>query len=342
MRGKPFLSLCMIVKNEEKNLPRCLDSVKDVVDEMIVVDTGSTDRTKEIALSYGAQVFDFEWIDDFSAARNYGLDRATGEWILVLDADEELEKKSEKNLRRFLLNTRADALEVTWRCFSDPSSSLTEYEDLSLVRVFRNNPHYRYVWQYHEQILKALKDYRAKIEKVGLDVIILHYGYLDTTIQRYERGIQIMTKMLRSEPHNFYIRAKLGMCYYMTQKYSDAYRELLAVIRDGDMDLLEKSMACEVFVLVSTLAISQRQFDIAKKCIDFAKLYLPNGNENLRGRIKFSEAVLLCETGENVPNAYQIFCELKASTVNESTKKNFQLWINRCNEILQVSNTKDE
>ncbi|HYF75279.1 MAG TPA: glycosyltransferase family 2 protein, partial [Candidatus Nitrosocosmicus sp.] len=86
------VSLCMIVKNEEKFLENCLKSVKDFVDEMIVVDTGSADRTVEIAKSHNARVFYFEWINDFAAARNYALDQATGEYVLVMDADEYLEQ----------------------------------------------------------------------------------------------------------------------------------------------------------------------------------------------------------------------------------------------------------
>ena len=82
------LSICMIVKNEELNLAKCLMSVKPVADEIIVVDTGSTDKTKAIASALGAKVFDFTWTNDFSEARNYSLSKASGDWILVLDADE--------------------------------------------------------------------------------------------------------------------------------------------------------------------------------------------------------------------------------------------------------------
>ncbi len=84
------LSLCMIVKNEEAHLAKCLTSVKDIADEMIVVDTGSTDKTKDIATAFGAQVFDFTWTADFSEARNFSLSKASGDWILVLDGDEVL------------------------------------------------------------------------------------------------------------------------------------------------------------------------------------------------------------------------------------------------------------
>ncbi len=84
---KPF-SVCIIAKNEEKNIERCLSSIQHFDCEIIVVDTGSTDRTKEIAQKYGAKVYDFEWINDFSAARNFSISKASYDWILVLDCDE--------------------------------------------------------------------------------------------------------------------------------------------------------------------------------------------------------------------------------------------------------------
>lgn len=92
------ISLCMIVRNEEDCLGRCLSSVKEAVDEIIIVDTGSTDRTKEIAASFGAVVYDFEWIDDFGAARNYAFEQATQTFILWLDADDIIEKEDLKRL----------------------------------------------------------------------------------------------------------------------------------------------------------------------------------------------------------------------------------------------------
>ena len=90
IKQKPLLSLSMIEKNEESMLPGCLESVKEVVDEIVIVDTGSSDRTKEIARSFGAKIIDFEWVNDFAAARNESLRNCTGEWILYLDADERL------------------------------------------------------------------------------------------------------------------------------------------------------------------------------------------------------------------------------------------------------------
>jgi len=96
---KPSLSLCMIVKNEEEYLQECLASVEDVVDEIILVDTGSTDRTVEIAGQFDAEVHHIPWNDDFAAARNESIKHASGDWILQLDADERLDPESKKELR---------------------------------------------------------------------------------------------------------------------------------------------------------------------------------------------------------------------------------------------------
>lgn len=93
------ISLCMIVKNEEPVLARCLDSVASMMDEIIIVDTGSTDRTKEIAAQYTSRIYDFTWCDDFSAARNYAFSLATMDYIYCPDADEYLDLE---NQRRFL------------------------------------------------------------------------------------------------------------------------------------------------------------------------------------------------------------------------------------------------
>jgi len=93
------ISICMIVRNEEKKLPGCLESCAGLGNEIIVVDTGSTDRTKEVAAGMGAKVFDFPWIDDFAAARNESIRHATGDWILWMDADERIDQGNREKLR---------------------------------------------------------------------------------------------------------------------------------------------------------------------------------------------------------------------------------------------------
>lgn len=103
------LSLCMIVKNEENTLSRCLESVKDIVDEIILVDTGSTDSTVEIAESYGAKIFFYKWDNSFANARNYSLSKASKDWILIMDADDELVKE-DKDKVALLINNEENKL----------------------------------------------------------------------------------------------------------------------------------------------------------------------------------------------------------------------------------------
>ena len=117
------LSLCMIVKNEEKNLGSCLDSIKDIVDEMIILDTGSSDNTVQIAKSFGAEIHNFEWCNDFSAARNESIKFARGKWILWMDADEQFDDKSKEELNSILkLSQHPMGVNITIRNLSSKNS----------------------------------------------------------------------------------------------------------------------------------------------------------------------------------------------------------------------------
>src|SRR5919202_1924833 len=144
--NKPMLSLCMIVKNERHNLSRCLTSAQPYVNEIIVVDTGSEDGSPEIALQYGAKVSYFEWCDDFAAARNYAISQASGDWILMPDADEEIIVDSENFLEQLTLQPDVLAYSI----------ALTEANDQSLtpaylIRLLRNVPDIQYIGCFHEQ-----------------------------------------------------------------------------------------------------------------------------------------------------------------------------------------------
>ena len=109
-----FLSLCMIVKDEESVLARLLDSVKTGVDEIVVVDTGSTDATKEIAARYTDRIFDFEWTDDFAAARNFSFSKATGEYAMWLDADDYIDAENLERLMKLREKLKEHPADTTW------------------------------------------------------------------------------------------------------------------------------------------------------------------------------------------------------------------------------------
>ncbi len=192
-RKRPSLSLCMIVKNEERYLARCLQSLKPLVDEMIIVDTGSSDATRDIAEVFGARVFDFEWDDDFAAARNHSLEKAVGDWILVMDADEVIAPRDHAKIRRLIAQskTRQHAYMLTTRNYTDRRDSVDyrenagEYdEEMSTgwvpsrkVRLFPNRQHIHFVFPVHEQVDPVLAERGTAL--VTCPVPVHHYGKLD-------------------------------------------------------------------------------------------------------------------------------------------------------------------
>src|SRR5262249_36848573 len=133
------VSLCMIVRNEERFLAECLQSVADLVDEIVVIDSGSTDRTKEIAAGFGAKVIDFTWVDNFAAARNESLRHATGNWIPWLDADERLDAANRERLRRLLAEPRSENVGYIMRQSSRLEAGPHAVVHVDQVRLFPNH-----------------------------------------------------------------------------------------------------------------------------------------------------------------------------------------------------------
>ena len=167
------LSLCMITKNEEKNISRCLDSIKDIVDEIIIVDTGSTDKTIEIAKSYGANIYHYKWNNDFSKARNVSLQKATKDWILVLDADEVLPYEEGLKLKNIINTTENEGLFLRLDNIIDN----VNLGDAVVLRAFKNNPKYRFRGSMHEQVIFSIEEVSGKNKIQPTQVKINHYGY---------------------------------------------------------------------------------------------------------------------------------------------------------------------
>ncbi|MDB9373188.1 glycosyltransferase [Nodularia sphaerocarpa] len=214
------LSLCMIVKNEAATLPKCLHSVQGVVDEIIILDTGSSDRTPDIAQELGAKVYHFQWCDDFSAARNAALKYVTGDWILVLDADETLTPsivpqmmsaiQSEEYLLINLVRQEVDA----------------EQSPYSLVsRLFRNHPQIHFQRPYHALVDDSVSAILTQEPhwQIGYlqGMAILHKGYQKTAIaqnNKYAKAQTTMETFLATHPDDPYLCSKLGALYVQIGK----------------------------------------------------------------------------------------------------------------------------
>ncbi len=209
------LSLCMIVKNEEATLPRTLASAKDVVDEMVVLDTGSGDRTCEIAREFGARVYHFEWRDDFAAARNECLKYATGDWILVLDADEVLVPEIVPHIKQGIQGDRTLVINLIRQ---EIGASQSPYSLVS--RLFRHRHDIRFSRPYHAmvddsvaEILQREPDWKI----VALaDVAILHSGYQQDAIatkNKFQKAQAAMERYITYYPNDAYACSKLGALY---------------------------------------------------------------------------------------------------------------------------------
>jgi hypothetical protein len=197
---RPKLSLAMIVKNEARCLVRCLRSVTKIVDEIVIVDTGSTDSTVRIAQEFNATVAHFDWADDFSAARNYALGKTTGDWILVLDADEFVTEALALEIRKLVQGSPAIG---RLKIVSDFRRNGQCQRSQSFVsRLFPRGA--RFAGRIHEQIVSSLP-------RVNLQGELSHDGYLETN--KSDRNVKLLLAELEREPDSAYLLFQLALEY---------------------------------------------------------------------------------------------------------------------------------
>lgn len=216
----------MIVKDEENNLPRAIRSVKDLVDEMIVVDTGSTDKTVEAAKALGAQVYFFEWNDDFSAARNFSLSKATGDWILLLDADDELESTDKWKIKK-IITSNAGPVAYYGRtiCYSGEEANRNNAVMNSNVRLIKNHQGLHFEGRIHEQIKVGPECSQLQKPMVVADIKFHHYGYLKSAMDskdKHHRNVTLIERELENDPDNPFMLFSLGNEYYSMHDYKKA------------------------------------------------------------------------------------------------------------------------
>ena len=245
------ISLCMIVKNEEENLPRCLYSIKDYVDEIIIVDTGSTDRTVEIANDFGAEVFIHPWEGNFSKARNYSLKYATCDWILILDADHELEKADAHKLSETIKDKEANY--VFFRVYDTykESKNLAVY-DFGLL--FRNHIGFHYSGIVHNALITT----DAIIKKSNIR--IYHHGYNlseEKMDEKFERTSTLLKKQIETDSHNPVPHMYLGISYMDRRMYESAIKHSKRAI-----SLSEDNGSNKIDFLVSYYIVSAAYFEL--------------------------------------------------------------------------------
>ena len=218
------ISLCMIVKNEEKNLTACLTAIKPYMNEIIIVDTGSTDHTKEIALQFTDQVYDFTWINDFAAARNFSISKAGNEYILVLDSDEVVADINLEELRLLMLKHPKEIGRVL--CNNIFTRGNHRYQSTERISRLFSKKYYRYQGTIHEQLISIDSgDVEIEGNTYDLPLEIHHFGYegdLGTRQKKAKRNIALLEQALSESPDDPYLLYQLGKSYYMEEEYLKA------------------------------------------------------------------------------------------------------------------------
>jgi tetratricopeptide (TPR) repeat protein len=200
-----LLSAALIVRDEASVLGACLESIRPIVDEIVVVDTGSVDDSPEIAAGYGARMIHRRWNDDFSDARNAGLDAARGDWILYIDADERLSRADRAAVERLLENPR----EVAFRLLLQPDLISTPYRE---YRLWRHDPRIRFRGQIHEKVTPAIAAVAAAERRpIGdCELLLTHVGYEGDQTHKHRRNLPLLRAQLAREPNNLFNRHHLA------------------------------------------------------------------------------------------------------------------------------------
>jgi len=268
------ISACIIAKDEEKNLPRLLKSLKGKFDEIILVDTGSTDRTVEIAKEYGCKVYEKEW-KGFSDARNFASSKATGDWIWHFDADFELEDEEYKKAIFYLKNIPED-YDAAMISIKNLDYDGTVKAISSQIFIHRNKPHIKWVGKVHECV-NVDKSY-------GIPVFVKHYGYEDETVlkRKAKRNLELLLEEINSIDKNS--KTYLFKLFYIVQSYIvlsqteknseyieqifkhfDEYRKLRSTLwKDESIKLFDYHM----YIYAITSALQINDFDKAEELIN--------------------------------------------------------------------------
>jgi len=277
----------MIVKDAEEHLERCLNSLQGIVDEIIIVDTGSTDKTLEIAKRYDTKIHHFTWVNDFSAARNESLKYTTKDWILIIDDDEALDRRQLQILKQKLDDIKADAITLPKKNFSNrrnlvgwtPSNEVKGFEGYFIskrVQLFRNNKGIKYSYKLHETVMPSLKEKKCKIVQVT-DVFLLHYGYGGTRdsyvnlVEKeleeqgndikvlyesgviflnkglFDKAIDVFTKVRKIHPNFKSTLTNLGTAYTKVGKLHDAAEVFLDAIDRNKEDISSYNNLAVIF-----------------------------------------------------------------------------------------------
>ncbi len=279
------VSVCMIAKNEEQYIEQCLRRLLRYNMEIVVVDTGSTDNTKEIAAKYTDKLFEFAWCDDFSAARNFAVSRASNNWILILDCDEYVQEIDVAKLRtcmqKYPRNVGVAEIRNVYTVTEGGASE--ERIQINEVPRFFNRNYYEYRFRIHEQILpKKSDDYdEMTLETFHLPVIVKHYGYdipEQEMIEKQKRNLKLLLNSVgETEGMDDYVYFQIGQSYNVLEDYGkaiEAYDMCLEVNRNPEKKFMSSCLEsyADCLIRIGSPEAAYRLLDMNRAYLTTTKL----------------------------------------------------------------------
>ena len=339
--SKLKISVCYIVKNEEHNLPRSLNSLKGQIDEIVIVDTGSTDNTIEVAKGYGAKVLESPWNNDFSTPRNMALDNATGDWIIFLDADEYFSEATAHNVRNIIeqadKNGKNGLLVNLVNIDVDKDSKVLD--TTYILRMYRNVKEWRFVGRIHEELRKSTGGTIDKISLVPTDKLELyHTGYsTGVNADKARRNLGLLLAELKLTDHPEKIYGYIAQCYNGLNEYENAEKYAIMDINGGRRETTFASSSYRI--LLSILARDPKRINDRLKFIERAIKDFPETPEFYAEHAeclavlkRYAEAIEEMETALKLFASYDSLEPMMFSQdMAEAAKKRLELWRKKIN-----------
>ena len=355
------ISVCIIAKNEEKYIEGCLKRLKTYGFEIIVADTGSVDKTKELARKYADKVLDFEWINDFSAARNYCADNASNDWILALDCDEYIDQIDTTSM---LLGMKqypklTGSIRVKSILIHDDGSEGCQVDDITR---FYNKKYYTFINPIHEEIVSIDVKKREEILKSFIvPSEVTHYGYAltgDDKIRKQKRNLELLLKQLEKQPKDSYMNYQAGVSYYIMGDDQKAFEYL-----QRGLNFTESFDASMVYVIDMITILSQvyiklgrsqeavtlmeqyyDHFQNAKYCFAYALAYEAN-EQPLKALLMYIKASSLSDAdtlGDNITHCYERISEISSMIGEFETAERYKEKLSNYQSETDEDNSKKE
>ncbi len=345
------ISLCMIVRDEEVNLEKSLSRIAGYMDEIIIVDTGSSDRTKEIARKYTESVFDYIWNQDFSAARNYSISKASNEYVLILDGDEFLQEIDITDMKRRIEEYPTHIGRILR--INEYTRKGNKYRYQERVNRLFSKEYYQYQGIIHEQIiLKEGVD--LQFEQSGklynTPITLLHSGYegdLPTLKKKSKRNIELLQNVLKITPEDPYILYQLGKSYYMEEDYISAccyFEEALMYVVNTRLEYVQDMVESYGYAMLNSgkqeeALLILNLYDEFNNSADFlflVALILMNNSKFNEAITEFFKATQFSNAKMEGVNSYLSYYNIGVIYECMNQKMEAQLYYNKCGDYREA------